>query len=94
MKRNQSCKRRVYTGLLDEPILYKGQLIVKVIKSGDDKVAIPMTKSGGSFTVALMDNGTVWTWGSGNLGDGTSSASYYPVQVVTSVSSTGEKNIS
>ncbi len=47
----------VYTGLLDEPILYKGQLIVKVIKSGDDKVAIPMTKSGGSFTVALMDNG-------------------------------------
>ena len=81
----------VYTGLLDEPILYKGQLIVKVIKSGDDKVAIPMTKSGGSFTVALMDNGTVWTWGSGNLGDGTSSASYYPVQVVTSVSSTGER---
>lgn len=50
-----------------------------------------MTKSGGSFTVALMDNGTVWTWGSGNLGDGTSSASYYPVQVVTSVSSTGER---
>ncbi len=52
-----------------------------------------MTKSGGSFTVALMDNGTVWTWGSGNLGDGTSSASYYPVQVVTSVSSTGEEYI-
>ena len=81
----------VYTGLLDETILYKGQLIVKVIKSGDDKFAIPMTKSGNSFTVALMDNGTVWTWGSGNLGDGTSSASYYPVQVVKSVSSTGER---
>jgi len=38
------------------------------------------------YTVALKEDGTVWAWGSngyGQLGDGTTSNRYYPVQVMS-----------
>ncbi|MCI5604895.1 MAG: hypothetical protein MR413_04525, partial [Clostridia bacterium] len=73
-----------YTGLVDDPHMYGGQLIVKVIQTGDDKIAVPAVKGGNSFFAALMDNGTVWAWGYneyGQLGDNTKSNSFYPVQV-------------
>ncbi|MBR0027969.1 MAG: hypothetical protein IJP58_04915, partial [Clostridia bacterium] len=77
-----------YLGLVGEPITYKGSLVVEVVKNdalnGDLKLAVPTVKSGRDFHIALMDNGTVWTWGNntyGQLGDGTTYRSYYPIRV-------------
>ena len=46
---------------------------------------IVVITTGGRHSVALKNNGTVWTWGnnlSGQLGDGTISYSKIPVQVI------------
>ena len=54
---------------------------VQVIGLRTDGIAI---SAGGSHTVALKNHGTVWAWGlnfSGQLGDGTTTDSYTPVQV-------------
>ena len=45
---------------------------------------ITAISAGGSYTVALRNDGTVWTWGSndnGQLGDGTTTNRHTPVQV-------------
>ena len=50
---------------------------------------ITMIAADSSNSVALKDDGTVWTWGfnnPGQLGDGTTTNSSYPVQVKTSES--------
>ena len=47
---------------------------------------ITMISAGSDHTVALKDDGTVWAWGynySGQLGDGTTTSRYYPVQVMS-----------
>ena len=69
-------------------LTFKGSLVIEVIKNdtfnGDLKIAVPTVKSGRDFHAALMDNGTVWTWGAngyGQLGDGTTSRMYYPIRV-------------
>ena len=54
---------------------------VQVIGLRTDGIAI---SAGGLHTVALKNNGTVWAWGlnySGQLGDGTTTDSYTPIQV-------------
>ncbi|MCL2434375.1 MAG: RCC1 domain-containing protein, partial [Clostridia bacterium] len=61
----------------------------------------PMVAAGIEHRVELKSDGTVWTWGSNNwgqLGDGTTSAQQYPVQVagvsdVTAVAAGGEHTV-
>ncbi|MCL2104189.1 MAG: RCC1 repeat- and reductase domain-containing protein [Kiritimatiellaeota bacterium] len=48
------------------------------------RAATPMVSAGGYHTVALKEDGTVWTWGdnyNGQLGDNTWISRYTPVQV-------------
>ena len=55
-----------------------------IITASAQSYVTPMVKGGYYHTIALKDDGTVWTWGyngSGRLDDGTTTARYTPVQV-------------
>ncbi|MBQ8300663.1 MAG: hypothetical protein IJX57_01675, partial [Clostridia bacterium] len=73
----------------------KMSIIELEVRTSASDVAAPMVVSSANHTVALKKDGTVWTWGrntvtsgssqitGGQLGDGTGSTKYYPVQVLT-----------
>jgi alpha-tubulin suppressor-like RCC1 family protein len=56
---------------------------VQVVGPGGsgDITGVTSVAAGGHFTVALRDDGTVWAWGGGMLGNGTTTGSTTPVCV-------------
>ncbi|MCL2149493.1 MAG: hypothetical protein FWH51_00975 [Dehalococcoidia bacterium] len=57
----------------------------KVSAAPGDTYAVPMVSAGGSHTVALHNDGTVWAWGSneyGQLGNNSTAGSLTPARVV------------
>lgn len=68
-------------GQLGNPQLYSQQPVPKKIEGIDSVVAIA---AGGTHSLALKSDGTVWTWGSnfnGELGIGSNKSSYVPVKI-------------
>lgn len=73
--------------------LVTGALLLSLLPAGAAAAEEPLTvtpkvDAGGSFSVALDEHGTVWTWGgngSGQLGDGTTTSRYEAVPVLEGV---------
>lgn len=63
-------------------------IYVPVYVRQNGAVAVPQIEAGTDFTAVLKSNGTVWTWGAnpnGVLGNGTTTASLTPTQVLDNV---------
>ena len=72
------------------PIQVSGLTGISAVAAGGEKPIVrvclgcPIISIGGPFSVALRNDGTVWTWGAnrfGQLGDGTTTQRLTPVQV-------------
>jgi alpha-tubulin suppressor-like RCC1 family protein len=77
-----------YYGQLGDGTATQRKNPVQVIQSnGQPLTGITSIAAGVSHNLALKDDGTVWTWGAndyGQLGNGNTTGSYYPVQVIRS----------